>query len=1097
MSYERIDLLLRVIDDDKEASIISEINNERTFKGFRKGNAPKQKILSEVNSSDEIYKEFLIRTVRSYCPEIHKDRLTRNLKYLDINELPSDLEYYPARLALKLLKCADNTFEFVQVNKEEEPRANAYIQHMQMKKFVETESPAAPEPEPVPEPEPIPAPEPSPEPESVDPEAADEDPEPVYEPEPEPEAEYPADEESYEEEEDEEEDEEPEEVKSAAPAEEFDYPTVISNDYLGYMQIKRTANNGKFYNFYPLAHIDEQGNFCPMDDAERFYYFPEFGNLNVYSSKRGYELSRWFENGRIYVINLEEDRLEGNYGWNGELNSTKEKVNLENLLAENKKCDSHDEPYYCYQVIDVHDFSQYIDEGKSPCEIHTHQPGVVPNKVVMLRDDQNRLIGPYNVRDVISRTDNQKTYWVDIKAKDKKFILDVYTPESPDALMTIQYYDGGRGEKSGNETVVNFRKLKRTSVDFLTTEMLIKGLNQLYEDNNAESSVDGPITDSPFLEPELPENIITERKERMLKILARDRGQKNMLKGFSDKIWKNALLDVVRSGDSEWDELFGILAQDATFMNAISRQRILNDAIENCQSELDQKQEELKALIQDMETKKLYFAEEEEKRLAASRKAAEEKLANYRREESNYINNREKYELADEIGQLRGQYEEEKTKLDQARTEFDVVQTQTSALLQSFQEQTEGVLSRIGELVLQDKVAKVLSTAMSDDKPDEVNIPIRQNHIDRYTELCAKNTESDEAMVERLVSFFKEYRVNYSRNDILNLYICLTQGFLTVLSGAPGIGKTSACELLAHSLGLDRVLPGLEMPRYVLVPVEKGWSSKRDLIGYYNPLTKTFDKSNAMVYNALEISDCECAGSAEMQVPPFAVLLDEANLSQMEYYWAEFMNVADRSIKEPRINLGSGKSFRISKSFRFLATINNDHTTETLSPRLIDRAWVVTLPSGGRYRDITFHEDFEPVSMERMQRVFGWPDDVDHLHPVCEQILKDVYKMCKESQMEVSERSKGAIQGYCITASKIFDIDHKNEERTKEVLAADFAIAQKILPKIHGHGPAYCENVLKRLEKYFEDNNLLKSHEIMSDIIRRGSENMNYYQFYA
>ncbi len=168
MSYDRIDLLLRVIDDDKEASIISEINNERTFKGFRKGNAPKQKILSEVNSSDEIYKEFLIRTVRSYCPEIHKDRLTRNLKYLDINELPSDLEYYPARLAVKLLKCSDNPFDFVRVNQEEEPRANAYIQHMQMKKFVETESPAAPEPEP------LPAPEPSPEPESVDP-AVDEE----------------------------------------------------------------------------------------------------------------------------------------------------------------------------------------------------------------------------------------------------------------------------------------------------------------------------------------------------------------------------------------------------------------------------------------------------------------------------------------------------------------------------------------------------------------------------------------------------------------------------------------------------------------------------------------------------------------------------------------------------------------------------------------------------------------------------------------------------------------------------------------------------------------------------------------------------------
>ena len=36
--------------------------------------------------------------------------------------------------------------------------------------------------------------------------------------------------------------------------------------------------------------------------------------------------------------------------------------------------------------------------------------------------------------------------------------------------------------------------------------------------------------------------------------------------------------------------------------------------------------------------------------------------------------------------------------------------------------------------------------------------------------------------------------------------------------------------------------------------------------------------------------------------------------------------------------------FGIPETLHFVATINNDHTTETLSPRLIDRAWVITLP---------------------------------------------------------------------------------------------------------------------------------------------------------
>ena len=1080
MSNKRIDMLAKIMDRDILTKIYSEINNEHTFKGFRRGNMPEKKLVNEINASDEIYKEFLIKTIRSYCPEIHKDRLTRNIKYFDADELPSSIDYFPARFAAKLLKCADNPFDFMSVNQEMASEAKTFEQYKKEKAAAEKIAADGNELAQNSEPE-----------QDFDSESIEVEGEPgaireTVDDYTEAAAYSEADgTDTFDDEEE-------------AEEEDYSYPPIMSNDYLGYMQIKRTSNNGKFYNFYPLAHIDEHGNFSPMDDTERFYYFPEFGNINVYSAKRYFELSRRFENGRLYVINLDEELLESNYGKYGELNSTKKKIDLDVLLTDNRKCDSHDEPYCCYQVIDVHNFMDFIDEGKSSCEIQTHDPvNVIPNKAVMLRDDRKRLIGPFNVRDLISRTDGKKTYWVDIKAKEKKYILDVYTPASPDALITLHYYDGPRGEETGHEVVANLKKLERRSVDFLSSEMLIKGLNRLYEDNSSDNSAEVSISNSPYLDPELPETIINERKERMLKILDRDRGQKEMLKNFSDKIWKNALLGAVRSGDPEWDEIFESLAQDASFMNAISRQRILNQAIENKELELTQKQQELETLIRDTESKKLFYEQEEEKRLAESRKAAEERLANFRREEENFIKNREMYGLANEISRLRNQYEDEKNKLDKARQEQDVVQNQTEALLQSFREQTEGALAKIGELVLQDKVAKVLSTAMSDDKPEDVRIPVRQNHIDRYTELCANRSESDEAMLDRLVKFFKEYRVNYSRNDILNLYICMTQGFLTVLSGAPGIGKTSACELLAHSLGLDRVLPGLEMPRYVLVPVEKGWSSKRDLIGYYNPLTKTFDKSNAMVYNALEISDRECADNAEMKVPPFVVLLDEANLSQMEYYWAEFMNVADRSIKEPHINLGSGKTFRVSRSFRFLATINNDHTTETLSPRLIDRAWVVTLPSGGRYRDIDFDKDFEPVSMEQMQRVFGVSGDVDHLHPVCDQILKDVYKICKDSDMEVSERSKGAIQGYCISASRVFDIDHKNEDRTREVLAVDFAVAQKILPKIHGHGPEYCKNVLKKLEKYFEDNSLIKSHEIISDIIRRGGENMDYYQFYA
>ena len=70
----------------------------------------------------------------------------------------------------------------------------------------------------------------------------------------------------------------------------------------------------------------------------------------------------------------------------------------------------------------------------------------------------------------------------------------------------------------------------------------------------------------------------------------------------------------------------------------------------------------------------------------------------------------------------------------------------------------------------------------------------------------------------------------------------------------------------------------------------------------------------------------------------FIILLDEANLSPMEYYWSDFMNICDDLGPQSTVNLGENYVFGIPETLHFVATINNDHTTETLSPRLIDRA---------------------------------------------------------------------------------------------------------------------------------------------------------------
>lgn len=129
--------------------------------------------------------------------------------------------------------------------------------------------------------------------------------------------------------------------------------------------------------------------------------------------------------------------------------------------------------------------------------------------------------------------------------------------------------------------------------------------------------------------------------------------------------------------------------------------------------------------------------------------------------------------------------------------------------------------------------------------------------------------------------------------------------------------------------------------RYVAVSVERGWTSKRDFIGYYNPLSKQFEAANKQLCDGLRILNQEGRASKY----PFVVLLDEANLSPMEYYWADFMNACDLDSVTKYLELGKDFELKIPQTLRFVATINNDHTTELLSPRLLDRAFIITLPN--------------------------------------------------------------------------------------------------------------------------------------------------------
>ena len=354
-------------------------------------------------------------------------------------------------------------------------------------------------------------------------------------------------------------------------------------------------------------------------------------------------------------------------------------------------------------------------------------------------------------------------------------------------------------------------------------------------------------------------------------------------------------------------------------------------------------------------------------------------------------------------------------------------------------------------------------------------------------------------LANALVRYVQSKRA-YGDNTVLNLYLSMVQNFLTVLSGAPGVGKTSICGIIADSLGMNTfndTLPEslqnrMSANRFLCVPVEYGWTTKRDFIGYWNPLTSRFESPDPDRWQLIRRLDIE-ARSEKGSVYPAMMLLDEANLSPMEYYWSDWMRLCDEEDFPGEVRLWDKATTKVPETLRFMATINNDNTTEGLSPRLIDRVGVITLPDN---EDDVPMVKVDSVNVVRapwaeLKAVFGACDIKDNGNEI-HRVIQEVYCAFDKVGIRFSPRARGQIKGYVGAASNVFKAKNAKPAYLE---AIDFAVMQKGLPRVNGTGSNYRAK-LKELLTVFDRLSLDRSAKLLGHIIEEGDEALNCYRFF-
>ena len=152
----------------------------------------------------------------------------------------------------------------------------------------------------------------------------------------------------------------------------------------------------------------------------------------------------------------------------------------------------------------------------------------------------------------------------------------------------------------------------------------------------------------------------------------------------------------------------------------------------------------------------------------------------------------------------------------------------------------------------------------------------------RYEERNNSKNEDELKDLKAVVDHVRRYAAAqtkplfYSEKDLRAFIAGLAASPLSILQGMSGTGKTSLPKIFCEAL----------LGEICVVPVESSWRDRNELLGYYNDFSKKF--------TAKEFTcDLYRAGCERYSNTIYFIVLDEMNLSRVEYYFADFLSVLE------------------------------------------------------------------------------------------------------------------------------------------------------------------------------------------------------------
>lgn len=324
--------------------------------------------------------------------------------------------------------------------------------------------------------------------------------------------------------------------------------------------------------------------------------------------------------------------------------------------------------------------------------------------------------------------------------------------------------------------------------------------------------------------------------------------------------------------------------------------------------------------------------------------------------------------------------------------------------------------------------------------------------FENYTFPEFNNTISLNELCERFRNYSASKLHLYYDIDLIRLFIsAFASNRLIILQGISGTGKTSLAYAWGYFINNESTIAS----------VQPSWRDSTEIYGYFNEFTKRFNETQVL------------AKMYEARYNPsvYLTVLDEMNISRVEYYFAEMLSVLELPSQDEWIislvpsawatdpKLLDGGRFKLPNNMWYCGTINNDDSTFMVTDKVYDRAL--------------------PINIDNKAEVFEAPDTdsinitADYLVSLFSKAQVD-YPLSEDTIKKINVMDEYVINHFRLAFGNRIMKQIKDYVPVfvacggEEMRAVDYLIANKILRKFNQLNLAYIRNEVDGFEDFLD-----------------------------